>query len=434
MDAASTEPKKRKRAEPQELENRTFKDGAIYLYRRAEYKKPTWYIRLKIPGAKGYVWKSSRSTDEYVAYKVAEDLYNQSLVKVLSGAKLNSKRISDALNAYIAHHAPEQDRLSIRYKILFAKRLIPIFKSRTFDELDTALVGDVLKRLGENSQRQSLSPNTVKRLLADLRHFLNWSVEQGYANEIPKFPKIRDDQNRRPHFDNGDWSTLTRYMRTFIRKAHESVRRDRVLLVNYVLILANTGIRVGEARNLKWRDLRPIVSVDGGETLALTVSGKTGMREVVARSSDVKKYFNRILEERKADLTDERSDLRNAKAVPPDSYVFCGRDGIPIGSFKKSFSTLLRDAGVEFDTFGNKRTLYSLRHTYATFRLHEGVNQYVLARNMGTSVAMLEQFYGHTSNIISADELMKTAQRKIRTGQTTKGQNQKQNALGWLSE
>ena len=100
------------------------------------------------------------------------------------------------------------------------------------------------------------------------------------------------------------------------------------------------------------------------------------MREVVARSSDVKKYFNRILEERKADLGDERSDLRNAKAVPTDSYVFCGRDGIPIGSFKKSFSTLLKDAGVEFDTFGNKRTLYSLRHTYATFRLHEGVNQY----------------------------------------------------------
>lgn len=235
MDAASTEPKKRKRAEPQELENRTFKDGAIYLYRRAEYKKPTWYIRLKIPGAQGYVWKSSRSTDEYAAYKVAEDLYNQSLVKVLSGAKLNSKRISDALNAYIAQHEPEQDRLSIRYKILFAKRLIPIFKSRTFDEIDTALVSDVLKRLGETSKRQSLSPNTIKRLLADLRHFLNWSVEQGYAHEIPKFPKIRDDQNRRPHFDDADWSTLTRYMRTFIRKAHKSVRRDRVLLVNYVL-------------------------------------------------------------------------------------------------------------------------------------------------------------------------------------------------------
>jgi integrase len=431
MDSAGTPPKTGNRATPSVLESKTFKDGAIYLYRRAEYKKPTWYIRLKIPGAKGYVWKSSGSTDEYVAYKVAEDLYNQSLVKVLSGAKLNSKRISDALTAYIAQHEREQQRLSIHYKILFAKRLIPIFKSRTFDELDTALVSEVLDKLDQNSKRKALSPNTIKRLLADLRHFLNWAIEQGYIDTLPKFPKIRDDQNRRPHFDGKDWGTLTHYMRTFIRKAHGSVRRDRVLLVNYVLILANTGIRVGEARSLKWRDIRSIATPDGINTVALVVTGKTGMREVVARTSDVKKWFNNILNERKNDLGDENSDLSNARAVPPDTYIFCGRDGIPIGSFKKSFSSLLRDAGVEFDTFGNKRTLYSLRHTYATFRLHEGVNQYILARNMGTSVAMLEQFYGHTSNIISADELMKTSYRKAAKG--SDDVNKPRDALGWLS-
>ncbi|WP_397581890.1 tyrosine-type recombinase/integrase [Sphingorhabdus sp.] len=430
MDSAGLPPKTGHRATATVLESKIFRDGAIYLYRRAEYKKPTWYIRLKIPGAKGYVWKSSGSTDEYVAYKVAEDLYNQSLVKVLSGAKLNSKRISDALNAYISQHERDQQRLSIHYKILFAKRLIPIFKSRTFDELDTALVSEVLDKLDQNSKRKALSPNTIKRLLADLRHFLNWAIEQGYADTLPKFPKIRDDQNRRPHFDNADWSALTRYMGTFVRKAHGSVRRDRMLLVNHVLILANTGIRVGEARNLKWRDIRPITTPDETETVAMVVKGKTGMREVVARTSDVKKWFNSILTERKTDLGEEDSDLRNAKAVPPDTFIFCGRDGIPIGSFKKSFATLLKDAGVEFDTFGNKRTLYSLRHTYATFRLHEGVNQYALARNMGTSVAMLEQFYGHTSNITSADELMKTSTRKV-----SKSSNQREtkDALGWLS-
>jgi len=334
MDSAGTPPKTGNRATPSVLESKTFKDGAIYLYRRAEYKKPTWYIRLKIPGAKGYVWKSSKTTDEFAAYKVAEDLYNQSLVKVLSGAKLNSKRISDALNGYITFHEREQERLSIHYKILFAKRLMPIFKSRTFDELDTALVSEVLDKLGQNSKRKALSPNTIKRLLADLRHFLNWAIEQGYADTLPKFPKIRDDQNRRPHFDDADWSTLTRYMGTFVRKAHGSVRRDRLLLVNYVLILANTGIRVGEARNLKWRDIRPITTADGTETVAMVVKGKTGMREVVARTSDVKKWFNNILTERKIDLGDEGSDLRNARAVPPDTFVFCGRDGVPIGSFK----------------------------------------------------------------------------------------------------
>jgi hypothetical protein len=41
------------------------------------------------------------------------------------------------------------------------------------------------------------------------------------------------------------------------------------------------------------------------------------------------------------------------------------------------------------------------------FRLHEGVNQYALARNMGTSVQMLEAFYGHTTNRTMATELTK---------------------------
>jgi len=55
-----------------------------------------------------------------------------------------------------------------------------------------------------------------------------------------------------------------------------------------------------------------------------------------------------------------------------------------------------------------RRWVYSLRHTYATFRLQEGVNHFVLARNMGTSVRMLEQFYGHVSNRAMASELTKS--------------------------
>ena len=37
---------------------------------------------------------------------------------------------------------------------------------------------------------------------------------------------------------------------------------------------------------------------------------------------------------------------------------------------------------------------YFLRHTYATIRISEGVSTYQLAANMGTSVEMIENFYG----------------------------------------
>ena len=76
---------------------------------------------------------------------------------------------------------------------------------------------------------------------------------------------------------------------------------------------------------------------------------------------------------------------------------------------------LTKEAGVEFDRDGDRRTIYSLRHTYATFRLQEGVNHYVLARNMGTSVKMLEQHYGHTSNRAMADELTKHKEKRRET-------------------
>ena len=135
----------------------------------------------------------------------------------------------------------------------------------------------------------------------------------------------------------------------------------------------------------------------------LTVNGKTGIREVVSRTPDIRDYFKRIYDLRVEEVGEDK--------VSPDSLVFCHKDGTEIGSFKKSFQSLLKGCGVEKDSFGRHRTIYSLRHTYATFRLHEGVNHYVLSRNMGTSVKMLEDYYGHTSNVTMSDELTKSRKR-----------------------
>ena len=130
---------------------------------------------------------------------------------------------------------------------------------------------------------------------------------------------------------------------------------------------------------------------------------------MVARTPEVKDYLKEILELRKAEIEKlkEEKKVKKTKKIEPDDYVFCNSDGDAIVSFKKSFSTLLKFAKVEKDSKGNPRTIYSLRHTYATFRLQEGVHQFILARNMGTSVAMLEKHYGHTSNVASAAELTK---------------------------
>ncbi|WP_028639972.1 tyrosine-type recombinase/integrase [Novosphingobium acidiphilum] len=403
--------------------SKTFREGAIYLYQRADFKKPTWLCRIKVPNTKGYVNRSTGTGDEHQAFKFADDLYNQLLVKSLTGETVVGKRIGPAIDAYVRRIDPDKERLSIRYKILLMNRIKPHWATKMFEDLSPAMISKLVDKLIENAREGRLSPNTIKRIYSDLKHFFQWCLDEGYLDRMPRFPRTNGEAARRPHFDPRDWSRLTRNLQEFVKIENKAVKRDRMMLRDYVLILANTGIRVGEARTLKWRDIREVaVSDDVPANIVLTVSGKTGKREVVSASTDIKKYLKRIYDLRIEELTTEENPKPK---LDPESLVFCHKDGSEIGSFKKSFAALLKSAKVERDTHGQVRTLYSLRHTYATFRLQNGVHQFTLAKNMGTSVAMLEQYYGHTSNIASADELTKRV-RKTKAG--TKS------TLSWLED
>ena len=67
--------------------------------------------------------------------------------------------------------------------------------------------------------------------------------------------------------------------------------------------------------------------------------------------------------------------------------------------FGKMFVRLLERLNLLHDTRnGKQRTMYSLRHYryYATMALtYNRMTVYNLARHLGTSVAMIEQHYGH---------------------------------------
>jgi integrase len=65
-------------------------------------------------------------------------------------------------------------------------------------------------------------------------------------------------------------------------------------------------------------------------------------------------------------------------------------------AFGRMFSRYLERVGLHMDKSTKKpRTLYSLRHMYATFALtYDRMSVYTLAEHMGTSVTMIEDHYG----------------------------------------
>jgi integrase len=67
------------------------------------------------------------------------------------------------------------------------------------------------------------------------------------------------------------------------------------------------------------------------------------------------------------------------------------------------FNAILAELGLKFDREGQRRTFYSLRHTYICLRLMEGADVYQIAKNCRTSVKMIEEFYAsHIRNTADA--------------------------------
>ena len=81
----------------------------------------------------------------------------------------------------------------------------------------------------------------------------------------------------------------------------------------------------------------------------------------------------------------------------------------------------MKGSGLQYDKDGNKRVPYSLRHTYVTMRLREGVNIYQLSNNIGSSVEMIENFYGKKRNKdpLNVTELTKSSMKKNKSNTKT---------------
>jgi integrase len=77
-------------------------------------------------------------------------------------------------------------------------------------------------------------------------------------------------------------------------------------------------------------------------------------------------------------------------SASPRKRTLGGASGSPFGC---SFKVLLL-AGIVCNSHGDKYTLYSLRHFYAVLSLRRGIGVFDVARNMGTSVQVIQNYYG----------------------------------------
>ena len=202
------------------------------------------------------------------------------------------------------------------------------------------------------------------------------------------------DSVRRPDFTREEYATLIRKLPSWIDAGREGKSRDmRHLLRDYILILANTGMRHGtEAENLCWKHIS-LFEDKGLKYLEMSVTGKTGRRDIICRAGTIN-YLKRI-QSRCPDIADMSFEqlIKSKLDVP----VFRLPDGTASANLRQTFKIFMKDTGLlTCPRTGQDRTLYSLRHTYATFSLlNDGMDVHTLAVQMGTSILMIERHYSH---------------------------------------
>ncbi|WP_247295718.1 hypothetical protein [Bradyrhizobium sp. 87] len=113
--------------------------------------------------------------------------------------------------------------------------------------------------------------------------------------------------------------------------------------------------------------------------------------------------YQRLLKRPKAD-----SDvwLKNVPEHPKKPSYPEPTDPLFPSNHIKMFNGVLRRTKLKLDREGNKRTAYSLRHTYICMRLIEGADIYALAKNRRTSADMIQKFYAaHIKDLLDASAI-----------------------------
>lgn len=252
----------------------------------------------------------------------------------------------------------------------------------------------------------------VKTLLMEqsaLNQIFYDAFQRGRMQQVFKMkaPTKSRTPTRRAGFDAEEYATLTRYLRSYRdcvgafadKRLNAWHKLQRQQMYYFVLFLSNSGLRVGEAREMIWADITFDVNIENTDSRIAEVRVSKETKKGQARYVQTQPSANDTL----------KSWREKSPYNKPNDLVWFGQVDAETRTVKKfvdlnrGFQLFLmrvpyneRNNGLLYDRDGDKRSLYSLRHTYATLRLEKGdVSVYDLAMNMGCKVQQIENHYSH---------------------------------------
>jgi integrase len=383
------------------------RDGEVVLYRRS--RSLLYQCRYKLADGTWYRQSTRKASIEH-AVAVACDLYDEARYRQRLGLAHQTHTFAQIAAVAVAEMRVKIDASTGRtaysdYVGCIEKYFLPYFKDKRLEELTHTDIVEFEMWRDRQMQRKPKA-STLMNFASAWNRLLTVAVERGYISErvpVPKLTTKGEKGKTRPAFSAEEIQTLQTFMETWQYEGLRAVEKEiRPLLRDYIEMLLLTGMRHGtEAMNICWRHIEWHTD-KGVRYLRIWVDGKTGGRWLIAkhRAVDVLKR----LHARQTDIQHIAFDNLFAERVPHLLFRFA--DGYQPPSMNGTFRRLMRDTGLLKNTEGQTRTLYSLRHTYATFELlNNKTDIHTLSKQMGNSAQMIEKHYSKLTATMAADKL-----------------------------
>ena len=381
------------------------RNGEVVLYKRGDSKR--WQARFKLKDLKWHRVATKHVNIQFAA-ETACEAYDRARFLYDEKIPITSKRF-DSVADIAVDEMERQLKAGVGksvyndYISVIKKYLKPFFGAKAINTIGY----EEIKKYSDWRTVQMKKPpvaSTVTTHISAFNRVFDCAVERGWiaAAQVPKMKNNGEKGVAREAFSLSEYKSLTSFMPKWAQKGHTAKTREmRELLRDYVLILVNTGMRHGtETKDMKWRDIEWITK-NKEQYLQITVTGKVGKRQLIARHN-TEDYLIRI-QQRQSNIAHLEFDTLLKRKL--NENVFKLRSGETTANLSQTFNNLMRDSGLDADRdVKQRRSLYSLRHTYAHLALlKERMDVYTLAKQMGTSVKMIEQHYGHLQPSQKAD-------------------------------
>lgn len=404
-------------------------DNKVQLYMRP--MSPHWQCSCTVAG------KQRRSTtrEESLARAkdVARDWYLSLLGKYRAGELKQGKTFKEAAARFIDEFETitEGQRSPVYvqgHKYRINRHLNPFFGNMVLSEITAGTVQDYrihrmktgmsridqLRKkkaddpLGDDAKPKPPARNTLHQEIVCLRQILKTANRHGWLDHLPNLSAPYQASTKISH---RAWFSLEEYRKLYQATQRRAAKPPKPRwkwsceqLHDFVLFMANTGLRPDEAFRIQFRDVEIVKDEATGETiLEIQVRGKRGVGYCKSMPNAVLPF--RRLKNRKRPARTPEGRRRMALPEPTD-LVFPK-------SHRDLFNIVLDEEGLKFDREGLRHTAYSLRHTYICFRLMEGADIYQIAKNCRTSVEMIEKYYAsHIKTMLDAAAINVRKRRK----------------------